>query len=159
MTAELSWRPPIEWTPYLDAKLTEARVGRRLGWKRVGRVMGMNERTCERRGRKIGIAAPLRKLGRLTPAVKAEILRMRHSGETYRAIGAALGIHYTCAFHCVQTHMSSAAIPAATEVRHGPNTRAAGSPSAVSATLNVPPETGPVASRQRGVLLQGGASK
>ena len=120
------YQPPIEWTPYLDAKLTDARVTRRLGWKRVGKIMGLDSGTCERRGRALGIAAPLRRLGRITPAVKAEIMRRRRAGESYRAIGAALDIDHTSAFQCVRKFASSAARRAAPEVRQGPNAWAPG---------------------------------
>ena len=124
MTRSHDYRPPIEWTTYLDAKLTEARVVKRLGWKRIGRVMGMCDKTCERRGRVLGITAPLRRLGRITPAVKAEIMRRRKRGESYRAIGAALDLDHTCIFKCMQD--SSAARKAASEVRQGPNAWAPG---------------------------------
>lgn len=154
------YQPPIVWTPYLDAKLTDARIVRRLGWKAVARVMGFAERTCQRRGRQLGIGAPLRRLGAYTPAVEAEIARRRNAGEPYRLIAASLGLCHTDVWRHYQDAISSApASRVASEVRQAPDGRAAAFSSAVSVTLDVsPPQTRPVASWQRGAFLPG-ASK
>ena len=151
----------IEWNPTLDNDLHHRRIVLRLSWRAIGAAMGISPKTCWARGQELGFprVAKARKATWRDEAAKAEIVVRRQRGETYAQIAAALGIAASNAYRIYTLLMSSAAGQAATEVRHGPNTRAAGSPSAVSATLNVPPETGPVASRQRGVLLQGGASK
>ena len=115
----------VEWTPELDARLTDLRVNRRMGWKRIGRLIGHDATTCLRRARKIGIAAPLRRLGIYTPSLVAEIVKRRRAGETYRLIAASLGLCHTDVWRHYQDFVSSAA-RAATEVRQGPGAWAPG---------------------------------
>lgn len=144
---EHEYHPAIEWTPVLDEMLREARVSQRLSWKRAGRLMGIAPDTCHRRAKRLGFGAPLRRLGVYTPEVEAEILRRRAASETFRMIADSLGLNHTD----VWRHYQNLTRNASPEVRHGPDGRAAALHSAVSADLDVPPETG-------AVLLKGSAA-
>jgi hypothetical protein len=120
----------ILWNRELDAKLRHYRLDQQLTWAQVAAEMGFCKSTCRLRGVALGFApvAVTRKPIPFNSAVDATILAMRERGATFRAIAFELGIDLSSVWnrHRELTRSVAGRAPVASEVRHGPDSRAAG---------------------------------